>query len=111
MKVAIITGGASGIGGAAVDLFLKDGYHVLGVDLNAREESDTLAWGTGSVDEAVTWEAVAAASNPDQFLSTHEQRNPLVRLLTSEEVAELPVDYEDGSHDRQDRAPDLIAHL
>ncbi|MEM9902682.1 MAG: SDR family oxidoreductase [Pseudomonadota bacterium] len=60
MSVAVVTGGASGIGGAIVDLFLASGYTTLGVDLNPREEDDNLAWVTGSVDDPTTWEAVRA---------------------------------------------------
>lgn len=63
MKTAIITGGASGIGAAAVDLFLKAGYCVVGVDLNAREEAGDLAWVSGSVDELATWDRVGNALN------------------------------------------------
>ncbi len=31
--------------------------------------------------------------------------------LAPDVLTELPIDYQDGAHDRQDRAPDLIAHL
>ncbi len=70
MEVAVITGGASGIGGAAVDLFLEAGYAVVGVDLNPRDESDHLAWVTGSVDEAMTWDKVAETLDAKDWAPT-----------------------------------------
>ncbi|MEM6899335.1 MAG: SDR family oxidoreductase [Pseudomonadota bacterium] len=59
MPVAVVTGGASGIGGATVDVLLRDGYQVVGVDLNPRGEQPNLRWVIGSVDVQATWENVS----------------------------------------------------
>ena len=55
MKVAMITGAAGGIGGAAVDLFLEKGYAVVGFDVaepkNSCRENFTFVCGDLSVRE------------------------------------------------------------
>lgn len=63
---AVVTGAASGIGLATVELLLERGYDVLGVDLDgapaALGESGTVSWVAGDVAAAATWEQVAASA-------------------------------------------------
>ncbi|MER9934377.1 SDR family oxidoreductase [Mesorhizobium sp. M0088] len=59
--VAVITGAASGIGGATVRRLLGKGYKVLGVDTARMEETEDLGWVTGDVSAASTWQAVDEA--------------------------------------------------
>ena len=63
---AVVTGAASGIGLATVELLLERGYDVLGVDLDgapaALGESGAVSWVAGDVAAAATWEQVAASA-------------------------------------------------
>jgi NAD(P)-dependent dehydrogenase (short-subunit alcohol dehydrogenase family) len=62
---AIVTGGASGIGAATVERFLRRGTHVIGVDfepepadMHAHATSHRLLWVRGDVGDGNTWEQV-----------------------------------------------------
>lgn len=57
-NVAVVTGAASGIGGAAVRRLLGKDYKVLGVDMSSAQETENLAWVSGDVSAASTWQAV-----------------------------------------------------
>ncbi|MEM9387823.1 MAG: SDR family oxidoreductase [Pseudomonadota bacterium] len=94
MEVAVVTGGASGIGGAAVDLFLREGIKTLGVDLNPRDEHDDLAWVTGSVDDPTTWDAVT-----DRLASRGWQATALVTAAAYLRVGTI-LDLEDEHWDK-----------
>ena len=58
--VAVVTGAASGIGGATVRRLRAKGYKVLGVDTAAHEQSGDLAWVAGDVSSPATWDNVGA---------------------------------------------------
>ena len=62
---AIVTGGASGIGAATVERFLRRGTHVIGVDVEPEPAemrpsgtSNRLLWVRGDVADPGTWEQV-----------------------------------------------------
>lgn len=63
MSVVVVTGAASGVGRAAVDLLAGDGAAVVGVDLAARPDgADAAAWVQGDVSAPETWDEVAATT-------------------------------------------------
>jgi len=57
-EVAVVTGAASGIGAATVERLLRAGARVVGVDLARGQENERVAWVSGSVAEAATWDKV-----------------------------------------------------
>ncbi len=58
-QTAVISGAASGIGAATVELFLKKGINVLGVDLAPSSRDDAnLGWVQGDVAKSETWTLV-----------------------------------------------------
>ncbi|MBV8805583.1 MAG: SDR family NAD(P)-dependent oxidoreductase [Sinobacteraceae bacterium] len=48
-KLAIVTGGASGLGRATVELFLKEGAKVVVADVDKRGEQMAQAWGKAAL--------------------------------------------------------------
>ncbi len=68
-STAVISGAASGIGGATAKRFLKDGITVLGVDMAPQNlEHENLAWVQGDVAEMETWNRVTAELEQRQWV-------------------------------------------
>lgn len=65
-KIALVTGAASGIGRAALELFVTEGATVIAVDLDADRleelSAERVATVRGSVSEPETWDRVVAAA-------------------------------------------------
>ena len=73
-KITVITGAASGIGGATKDRVLAAGGKVLGVDMIGADETESLAWVQGDVADQKTWDKVtekldALGWQPDALVS------------------------------------------
>ena len=75
-KLAVITGGASGIGRAGAELFAEQGASVVVVDINARAIAETLA-------------AIEAAGGTASGIETDLSAPPAVKAMIDDAVAQL----------------------
>ena len=80
-KVAVITGGASGMGRATVELFLREGARVLVADLNAENGRTLLAeLATAGFSERVGFERTDVAEEPQVAAMLERARERFGRL-------------------------------
>ena len=72
-KVALVTGGASGVGRATVELFVKEGAQVVFTDLNV-EAGESLAASQGGKALFIRQDA-ASAADWDAVMATVRERD------------------------------------